>query len=326
MSQELANIERPSYLAALLAANPSLATVNDDAGSGIGGGLPSTIGFKGTRFVVKENGIETVLNTLELHAIVLKGKPNLEKKWFAAKYVEGQEPTAPDCFSLDGIKPDPSAKLKQCESCAGCANNVFGSGTNAQGEPGKGKACADSKVIAIFANKGIYRFPIPPASLGAWKTHCNQLSAHGVPLPTAITVIGFDADASFPKATFRFGGMLNEQQVNAIIPKIDSPEVAEIIGGGVKLVENKPAAASNVASIDEAKVKKEKEEAEKKEKAKAEKEKKAAEKKAADEAAAAAAAQQGDLGLDLGLGGGEVPAEVVGLGATDDDIIAGLGL
>lgn len=40
----------------------------------------------------------------------------------------GQEAQSPDCWSDDGVKPAADSRLKQCESCAACAQNAFGSG------------------------------------------------------------------------------------------------------------------------------------------------------------------------------------------------------
>jgi len=238
----------PAYLANR-AVNTAFA-----AGLPQGGGFP-TIGLKGTRFVIKNEGTETPVPTLELSVILLSAKPNLDKSYYATKYDPNQtEVKSPDCFSKDGVRPDPSSTLKQAESCAGCPMNQFGSGTSADGSPSKGKACSDAKLIALFTNNGIYGFKIPPASLKAFANYVKDTSRRGIDLSTCITIIGFDANFSFPVLTFNFGGFLAEAQVNKIDQIKGSDQVLEIVGGGqpamvspavasAPLVENKPVVA-----------------------------------------------------------------------------------
>jgi len=55
----------------------------------------------------------------------------------------------PDCFSADGKTPDNLAAKKQARSCNECPKNAFGSGTDAQGNPSKGKACGDFKNLFV---------------------------------------------------------------------------------------------------------------------------------------------------------------------------------
>ena len=213
------------------------------AGLPQGGGFP-TIGLKGTRFAVRADGAETVLPSVEIAVVLISAKSNLDKTYYASKYdPNASEAKSPDCFSKDGIKPDASATMKQCESCAGCPQNQFGSGTDNQGNPGKGKACADTKMLAVFCNNGVYGFKITPSSLKAFGHYCKETSRRGIDLSTAITVIGFDPNFSFPVLTFNFGGFLGEDQVNKIAALKSSPEVADIIGGSPNLVAPRVASA-----------------------------------------------------------------------------------
>lgn len=176
------------------------------------GGSPATIGLNGTRFVVREGGNETTLNQLELQAVILKAKPNVDKIWYATKFVPGQEAQAPDCSSSNGQTPDASVPLPQSTACAGCPQNVFGSGTDASGNPTKGKACQDSKALALFANGSIYRFKVPAASLKNLAAYAKLLATNGLPAGAVVTKIGFDPAFSFPVLTFTYGGVLDAAQ------------------------------------------------------------------------------------------------------------------
>lgn len=229
MTKEMVSI--PANLPAFLQNMPELAALNTDAMQGLSVGMPPSIGLNGTRFIVKENGEETTLPSLEIAGIILKAKATIDKAWYATKYTPGVEVSAPDCFSKDGQRPDPMASSPQHDSCAGCPQNEYGSGKDAQGNPSKGKACRDSKVLAIYTNNNVYQFNIPPASLKAFAGYVRTLTQRGVYLPACITKIGFDPAFTYPVLTFEFGGYLTEEQFTKILPKISSQEVCDIVGG-----------------------------------------------------------------------------------------------
>ena len=339
----------PDYIKALIAANPELAAINQEALAGASTPMPPSIVADKGRFIKKVDGVEETLSfpdsevyrnagvvgqpVPQLQCVIMRAKAGKEKSWYATKYTPGQEAQSPDCWSDDGVKPDAGSRLKQCESCAACAQNAFGSGTNQDGTPGKGKACADRKVLAVFANSSVFRFAVPPASLGNWDAYVRQLNTHGIPLSAVITVVGFEKGDTSYKLTFEFGGMLAEEQAKALVGKLAAPEVMEIVNPrGVQQALAAPAeqkqVEGNVVDLDAEKAKKaEADKAAKAEAAKAKKDaEKAAKEQAKKEAEAAAAATPPTM--DLGLGGLEpaAPAEPAAGGVSDDDLIAGLGL
>ena len=223
----LDNIQVPAFLKNRASANTAFL-----AGLPQGGGFPS-IRLSGTRFVVHADGNTTPLNTLQLPVVLVSAKPNLDKTYYVGKYdPNATETKSPDCFSCDAIKPDPSSPVKQCESCAGCPQNQFGSGTDQNGNPSKGKACSDTKMLAVWANNTVYGFKIPSASLKAFRTYASETSRRGVDLSTCLTVIGFDANFSYPVLTFDFGGWLSPEQVATVDGLKDSAEVEDVVGAG----------------------------------------------------------------------------------------------
>ena len=339
----------PDYIKALIAANPELAAINQEAMAGASTPMPPSIVADKGRFIKKVDGVEETLSfpdtevyrnagvvgqpVPQLQCVIMRAKAGKEKAWYATKYTPGQEAQSPDCWSDDGVKPDAGSRLKQCESCAACAQNAFGSGANQDGTPGKGKACADRKVLAVFANSSVFRFAVPPASLGNWDGYVRQLNTHGIPLSAVITVVGFEKGDTSYKLTFEFGGMLAEEQAKALVGKLTAPEVMEIVNPrGVQQALTAPAeqkqVEGNVVDLDAEKAKKaEADKAAKAAEAKAKKDaEKAAKEQAKKEAEAAAAATPPTM--DLGLGGLEpaAPAEPAAGGVSDDDLIAGLGL
>ena len=338
----------PDYIKALIAANPELAAINQEAMAGASTPMPPSIVADKGRFIKKVDGVEETLSfpdtdvyqqagvvgqpVPQLQCVVMRAKAGKEKAWYATKYTPGQEAQSPDCWSDDGVKPAADSRLKQCESCAACAQNAFGSGTNQDGTPGKGKACADRKVLAVFANSSVFRFAVPPASLGNWDGYVRQLNTHGIPLSAVITVVGFEKGDTSYKLTFEFGGMLAEEQAKALVGKLSAPEVMEIVNPRGQQALTAPAeqkqVEGNVVDLDAEKAKKaEADKAAKAAEAKAKKDaEKAAKEQAKKEAEAAAAATPPTM--DLGLGGLEpaAPAEPAAGGVSDDDLIAGLGL
>lgn len=255
----MSNITVPAHIAALIAANPALANLMNEATSGISAGMPPTIVADKGKFVVKENGTEDAISfpmTLpdgtphpaagqsmsKIQGVVLRAKEGLEKSFYLTKYTPGQETTGPDCFSADGIKPDPASPHVQCASCAGCPQNVFGSGKNADGTPSKGKACADKKILVFYSTdkKGIYRFAVPPATLGTWLTYAKTLGAHSLLPCCVVTSISFDPQDDY-KLIFNNEAVLGEAQIQKIIPLLDSPEVTEILNFGKPVAPALPA-------------------------------------------------------------------------------------
>lgn len=216
------------------------------AGLFVGVSFP-TLSCNGTRFVFKAESVVTDLKTLEIAIVLISAKPNLDKSYYASAYDPNQtEAKGPDCSSDDGVKPKADSPVKQCENCAGCPQNQFGSGKDAQGNPSKGKACTDRKQLAIFANNTACGFSIPPASLKAFSHYVKETSRRGVDLSTAVTVVGFDPNFSYPVLTFGLEGFLGAEQIAKIEVMRASQVVADIIGSGqlaLPALEVKPAPA-----------------------------------------------------------------------------------
>ena len=229
----------PAYL-------QNVQVANNDLLAGLPmGSAPATIALNGTRFVVREGGNETTLKQLELQAVILKSKPNVDKIWYATKFVPGQEAQKPDCSSSNGRTPDAGCPLPQATACAGCPQNVFGTGTDASGNPTKGKACQDSKSIALFANGKVYRMKIPAMSLKNLGAYARLLQTNNLPAEAVITTIGFDPAFSFPVLTFTFGGVLDGAQYAKLQSRMGDAE--EVLG--VSLAQMALAAPAPVAPV-----------------------------------------------------------------------------
>ena len=212
-------------------------SMNEDASVGISTGFPASIRIKQGKFrLVDGNGDETILKPAELAEgeylplVVLAAKRGLNKVYYATAYDPNQsEPSAPDCFSLDGERPDASVKKPMCSTCAACPMNAFGSGRNAAGQPTKGKACSDNKILAVLYKGGVYQFKIPPASLKNWGVFVKNLTARGIPLGHVAVYTGFDDAVDYSVLTFRVGRFIEEEKLPKLAAYVSSVEVSDII-------------------------------------------------------------------------------------------------
>ncbi len=230
--------EVPAYIR-----DPEAAKIaNEEAAAGISTGFPPRIKLAGKQFtLVDGNGDETPYPPAKMvpgpdgnvyfPVIILRAKKNLSKTWYAASYNPDAEAVAPDCFSNDSERPDTTALIPQSDSCAMCPMNAWGSGTDQDGNATKGKACADTKMLAAFVpNFGVHSFKIPPASLKNFGLYVKQLSNAGIPVGNVKTLVGFDLTATFPILVFRFGGYVGEQLLPMIAKLAASTEAEDAIG------------------------------------------------------------------------------------------------
>jgi hypothetical protein len=224
------NIQVPAHLAARVGV-PSV------LGAALTGGLSSgnsypRISIKASRFRIVEGDTETVLDSTTLDVVIVGANPRLSKTWYAKQWTPDSEPQAPDCFSLDGIGPDPEATDPQNDLCASCPQNAWGSKVTPQGQ--QIKACADQKRLAVVSaddpSGPIYLLSVTPAALKGLNQYQKELAVRGIPPEIVKTRVSFDTDASFPKLKFTFGGFLDADVQGVVDGLFGSEQVKEITG------------------------------------------------------------------------------------------------
>ena len=228
------SIQVPAHLAARVGAPSALALSLTGGISSTTGGFPR-ISIKGSRFRIIEGDTETVLDQTFLDVVVVGANPRLSKQWYAKAWTPDSEPSAPDCFSLDGIGPDPESTSPQNDLCASCPQNAWGSKITPQGQ--QIKACADQKRLAVVAaddpSGPVYLLLVTPAALKGLNQYQKELSMRGIPPEIVKTKVSFDTDASFPKLKFSFAGFLDESTQAAVDELFGSDSVKEITGEAV---------------------------------------------------------------------------------------------
>lgn len=239
------NLQVPAHLAGRVG-QPSALAQSLSGGITGGDGFPR-ISIKSGRFRIVENGTETVLPSLELNVIVVGANPKLSKTWYSKQWQPDAEPSAPDCFSLDGIRPHADSTDPQNDLCASCPQNAWGSRITQQGA--EVKACADQKRLAVVAadqpDGSIYLLQVTPAALKGLNAYQKELAMRGIAPEIVKTKVSFDTDASFPKLKFSFGGFIDEATQSAVDKLFGTPRVLEITGetsspANLTKLENKP--------------------------------------------------------------------------------------
>jgi hypothetical protein len=229
-----ANIQVPAHLAGRVGV-PSVLGAAMAGGISSGAGGPR-ISIKASRFRIVEGDTETVLDTLALDVVIVGANPRLSKTWYAKKWTQDAEPSAPDCFSLDGVAPDPESESPQNDLCASCPQNAWGSRVTDNGQ--QVKACADQKRLAIVSADDpegpVYLMQVTPAALKGLNQYHKELSTRGIPAEVVKTRITFDSDASFPKLQFAFAGFLDADTQAVVDGLFGSERVREVTGEGVQ--------------------------------------------------------------------------------------------
>ena len=224
------NVQVPAHLTSKVG-QPS--ALSQNIASGISGGASfPRISIKGGRFRIVEDGTETVLDSTTLDVVIVGANPRLSKTYYAKAWDKDAEPTAPDCYSLDGVRPHPESETPQNDLCASCPHNAWGSKIGPQGQ--QLKACTDQKRLAVVAAEDpsgpVYLLQVTPAALKGLNAYHKELSMRGIPAEVVKTRVGFDTDASFPKLKFGFGGFLDEDTYAVVEELFGTDEVLEITG------------------------------------------------------------------------------------------------
>jgi hypothetical protein len=225
----------PEFKAMVLAGE-----LGDDLGEGLRGGGFAVISKKGSKWRIKYKGEETLITNSDgepapsLEAVIVKANPFINKQYYKGKWVEGST-SAPDCFSLDGKVPSPAVENPQHHNCAGCPMNVWGSKINEQGR--KVKACQDTKKLAIVPLKDIANvafngpmlYRVTSSELGDLGTFADQMKARSFPYNSVAVRIGFDPNASHPKATFKAIRPLTPEEAEQVLELYRSDAVGRVL-------------------------------------------------------------------------------------------------
>lgn len=198
----------------------------------------TVMSIKGRQFtVVRGDERTTIMSPKDpdapasyIDVVILRANRAVSKMYFAQRYEEGIS-AAPDCFSLDGERPDPSVHEPQAKSCKTCPHNQWGSRVTDSGK--LAKACADHRRIAIApadALEDVMLLRVPPKSLKALAEYGRTLAARKIDYRHVITRIKFVKDVATPQLEFKAVGFLDKDQAAEVDALYDDERVLVVIG------------------------------------------------------------------------------------------------
>ena len=221
----------------------------NDLTEGAGGGFP-VVSIRGGKWRVKSGGEEIVITDADddpvasIPVVLVKAQREVSKIFYAKNYEEGDD-AAPDCYSMDGERPDPSAPDPQSNQCATCKMNQWGSRITDSGK--KAKRCSDNRRVVVvpaarkmdsadpqILHNDVYGGPmllrIPPASLKDMAKYAGELrSKVNENYNAVVTLLSFDTDVSFPKLRFKAVRRLTPEEKGVIVELYNNGSVDNIL-------------------------------------------------------------------------------------------------
>lgn len=203
------------------------------------------ISIKQSRWrLVDIDGEEQVLKTFAISFAIVSINPNVSKAWYENKYNPGDEPSAPDCYSNNGIVPLPDADKLQSQQCATCDKNVWGSDVN----PNNGnrlKACKDAKHIGIMfldpdnlaaEEPTVYAQRLSAMSMINFSNFAKEVAAAGGALDYIVVKAEFDDQAEFPLIKYEVLRNMTEEEWNVVNRVRESERAVRVSNGDQKVI------------------------------------------------------------------------------------------
>lgn len=228
---------------------------NDDLLSHASNSFP-IISIKGKQFTISRDGEKHILPhpkapdvpANSINVVIVKANKGTSKVFYMKGYEEGTS-EKPDCFSNDGVRPDPSVEKPVSKACSTCPNNVWGSKISDTGQ--KLKLCSDSVRIAVSTPNAIndpYFMRVPAASIKHLGELGKQLEKRGVHYQMVVTKIEFDKEVATPRLLFTPVGYLSKEQYLEVQQVANGDVVQAIMGSGYGIDEDAGAPAQAEAA------------------------------------------------------------------------------
>jgi hypothetical protein len=233
------------YMSNVVAFNPSqvpdfakkgeLSTLAKTLAGGGGGQTGKRISIKGGVFRLISDGKEVAaVEDRFLDVVIVAAAAKISRTFYGEAY-NPDNPAPPACWSADGEKPDASAKEPQHVNCAGCPQNIKGSGS------GDSRACRFSQRLAVVlandVNGDVLQLTLPATSVFGKEENDNRplqayarwLAAQSVGPDMVVTRMKFDTKAQSPKLFFKPLRWLEDAEHEACVAKGKTPEAQRAI-------------------------------------------------------------------------------------------------
>lgn len=210
------------------------------------------ISIKGSVFRMVVAGKEVAKNEERAMNVVVVGAAQHNSRiFYEATFAEGQGAKMPDCFSDNGIGPNPKSLAPQAATCKDCPQNVDGSAPS-----GKGRACRFSRRLAVVLEndqKGdVFQITLPAQSIFGkgvdgklpLEAYVRLLGTNNVSVTSVVTEMRFDTSSATPKLTFKAVRYLEEDEFNNALAKGKTAEAKTAIGLTAAAIDGAPAIAA----------------------------------------------------------------------------------
>lgn len=237
MSQALDIFNAANVPAHLAKRNQSVKAITHEFIAGITPSAP-TLSIRGKVFAVVSGEDRQIIMrpgserepATAIDVVIMLSNPNLCKTYYAKAYEEGSN-DQPDCYSNDGIAPASDATNPQAKACAACQWNRFNSARNG----GRGKACADTRRLAVAAPGRLdepMRMRIPPTSLKALQKYAKLLESRNFAPTDLVTKIRFVPEETSPVLEFEPSAFLSEDDYEKVQDLRESGDLLPLVGLG----------------------------------------------------------------------------------------------
>lgn len=205
-------------------------------------------GKSGVKRIVPKNGIfrkmvggeEMGKVKGDLDVVIVSASPKVGRIFYAKAWTPDAEPTAPDCFSNDGIAPDAGSTAPQSSRCDSCGQNIKGSGQ------GTSKACRYSRRIAVnlvedfgtSLSGEVYQLNLASKSLfgegtadntHTFENYTKYLANNGKSLDYVVTTLSFNENNDNQSILFTPARFINKQEYAVTSEVAKKPEIQKMV-------------------------------------------------------------------------------------------------
>jgi hypothetical protein len=175
-----------------------------------------------------------------LDVVIVNASPKVGRIFYAKAWTPDADPSAPDCFSNDGIAPDAGASAPQASRCDTCAQNIKGSGQ------GTSKACRYSRRIAVNLVEDfgtslegeVYQLNLASKSLfgegvgdnsHTFENYTKYLANNGKSLDYVVTTLSFNENNDNQSVLFTPARFINKQEYAVTSEAAKKPETQKLV-------------------------------------------------------------------------------------------------
>ena len=202
----------------------------------MGGGNNKRISIEGNVFRMLVGGKEVAVNEdRAMNIIIVRAADANSRTYYGGQYEKGTK-SRPLCWSDDSLKPNEKASKPQHKTCAGCPQDVKGSGQ------GDSKACRYSRRLAVLLasdiDGDIYAMSINASSLFGQgdgrkmglQQYARFIGGHGIEVNAVVTEMRFDTSAGANmKLTFSAVRPLEEHEWNKVQARMEDPAAVDAV-------------------------------------------------------------------------------------------------